>query len=60
MPYLILLIIAELAFYISLFVDAYYEYEFFLPDQSFGTYFAVAENINYNFVVISALLLGFL
>lgn len=60
MPYLILLIIIEVAFFISLFADAYYEYKTMSTNKSFGTYFAVAENINYNFVVISILLLGFL
>ena len=59
MPYLIILILIEIGFFLSLFVDAYYEYKY-VGNDSLGNYFAIAENINYNFVVISIFLLGFL
>ena len=59
MPYLIALILIEVGFFISLFANAYYEYKY-VGNDSLGTYFAIAENINYNFVVISIFLLAFL
>ena len=59
MPYLVVLILLEIGFFLSLVGNAYYELKY-VKNDSLGTYFAVAENINYNFVIASILLLGFL